>query len=233
MIIAGKDMKKETGKYRFGNADEFIRVVEDRIPPEVFLEFHRYLEENHGAINSKNIVDIRNKLVQLSQEGTIESYRKIEEMIKNHSLSSADKDFAIVALAFCRFSIENELLDIPTDMISGGLGGMSNKIRYYVALTGKDGLSENNYKDIESVFNEVLSECDSVLEQLERHDFYVSLLILGSIDYAVGNILDTALGRCGFLEKDYYLTNVEIPNDERIRDWLDGKLDESEQEYIT
>jgi hypothetical protein len=52
-------------------------------------------------------------------------------------------------------------------------------------------------------------------------------LILGSIDYAIGDLLNEAIAECGFLAKDYYLTNVEIPTDERIRDWLDGKLDES------
>ena len=66
-----------------------------------------------------------------------------------------------------------------------------------------------------------------MLEELKYHDYYVSLLILGSIDYAIGDLLSTAIAECGFLEKEYYLTNVEIPSDERIRDWLDGKLDES------
>jgi hypothetical protein len=228
MIIKGKVMKNGSGKNRVSNGDDYIRIVEDRIPPEVFLEFYRYLEENHETINPKLIVGIRGKLATLAQTGSIESYREIEDMIEHHSLSSGDKDFAIVALNFCRFSIENDLLDIPTDMISGGLGGMNNRIRYYVALTGKDGLSETNYKEIERIFTDVLRESDSELEHLIHHDFYVSLLILGSINYAIGNILDTAIGRCGFLEKDYYLTNVEIPTDERIRDWLDGKLDDSE-----
>jgi len=88
-------------------------------------------------------------------------------------------------------------------------------------------------KDIESVFKDVLHESDSVLEIVNHHDFYASLLILGSVEYAIGNILETAIGRCGFLEKDYYVTNVEIPTDERIRDWLDGKLDDSEWAYKT
>jgi hypothetical protein len=220
-------MKKRSGLNQPGHLDENLRIVEDRIHPEVFQEFYQYLDETRESINPEIIVDIKRKLAVLAQTGTIESYRKIEKMIEHHSLSSGDHDFAITALNFCRFRIENDLLDIPTDMISGGLGGISNKIRYYVALTGKEGLSETQYEEIENVFNEILNECDSMLEKVERHDFYVSLLILGSINYAIGNVLDTALARCGFLAKDYYLTNVEIPSDERIRDWLDGKLDES------
>jgi len=226
-------MKKRSNNNRTNSGDENIRVVEDRIHPDVFLEFHRYLEMSIEDINPENIKGIKRKLAALAKTGTIESYREIEKIIEDRSLSDLEKDFAIVALNFCRFSIENDLLDISTDMISGGLGGLSNKIRFYVAITGKEGISENQYKEIEKVFNDVLGECDSILEQVQFHDFYVSLLILGSIEYAIGNILDTAIGRCGFLEKDYYATNVEIPADERIRDWLDGKLDDSEWAYKT
>ena len=158
-------MKKGSNNNRTNSGDENMRVVEDRIHPDVFLEFHRYLEMSIEDINPENIKGIKRKLAALAKTGTIESYREIEKMIEDRSLSDLENDFAIVALNFCRFSIENDLLDISMDMISGGLGGMSNKIRYYVALTGKEGLSENNYKDIESVFKDVLSESDSVLEQ--------------------------------------------------------------------
>jgi hypothetical protein len=226
-------MKRRSRNNQSGFGDENIRIVEDRIHPEVFLEFHRYLEMSIEDINLGNIKGIKRKLAALAKTGAIESYREIEKIIEDRYLSDGEHDFAIVALNFCRFGIENDLLDIPTDMISGGLGGMSNKIRYYVALTGKEGLSENQYKEIEKIFNDVLVGCDSILEQVQFHGFYVSLLILGSFDYAIGNILDTAIARCGILEKDYYLTNVEIPTDERIRDWLDGKLDDSEWTYKT
>jgi hypothetical protein len=226
-------MKKGSNKNRTNSGDENIRIVEDRIHPDVFLEFHRYLEMSIEDINPENIKGIKRKLAALAKTGTIESYREIEKIIEDRSLSDLEHDFAIVALNFCRFSIENDLLDISMDMISGGLGGLSNKIRFYVAITGKEGISQSQCDHIEKVFNEVLAECDSILEQVQFHDFYVSLLILGSVDYAIGNILDTAISRCGFLEKDYYATNVEIPTDERIRDWLDGKLDDSEWSYKT
>jgi hypothetical protein len=220
-------MKRPSHKDKLGYGNENIRVIEDRIHPEVYSEFYRYLEEDTENIDSDNTDDIKRELVLLARSGTIESYRKIEKMVEDHTFSEKDCEFATIALNFCRFRIENDLLDIPTDMISGGLGGISNKIRYYVALTGKEDLSEDNYKRIENIFNDVLSEYDSVLEQVKYHDFYISLLILGSIYHAIGDLLDTAIARCGFLAKDYYLTNVEIPTDERIRDWLDGKLDET------
>jgi hypothetical protein len=220
-------MKKRSNNNLTNSGDENIRVVEDRIHPDVFLEFHRYLEMSIEDINPENIKGIKRKLAALAKTGTIESYREIEKIIEDRSLSDLEHDFAIVALNFCRFSIENDLLDISMDMISGGLGRLSNKIRFYVAITGKEGITPAQCEHIENVFNEVLGECDSILEQVQFHDFYVSLLILGSIEYAIGDLLDRAISGCGFLSEDYYLTNVEIPTDDRIRDWLDGKLDES------
>ena len=71
-----------------------------------------------------------------------------------------------------------------------------------------------------------MKERDSVLKKTEMHDFYVSLLILVSFNYAYGEIIESGISLCDFLQTDYYTTNVEIPTDERIRDWLDGKLEQ-------
>jgi len=71
-----------------------------------------------------------------------------------------------------------------------------------------------------------MGECDSLLEEVKYHDFYVSLLILGSINYAIGDLLYRAIDGCGFLLKDYYLTNLEIPYEDRIRlvRWQAGRI---------
>ena len=111
-------------------------------------------------------------------------------------------------------------------MVSGGLGGTANKIRYYMVLTGRDGITSDQLIEVEAVFKRAADDRDSIIEEVKHHGFYVSLSILGSLDYAIGDLLTTAISECKFLEKDYFLTNVEIPTDELIHDWLDGKLDE-------
>ena len=204
-----------------------VRVMEDRINPEIFQEFHDLLEEIADELNFESSDDIRKELVVMARSGTVESYRQIEKITKDTSLSAKEHDFAIVALNFCIFKIENYLLGLKADMVSGGLGGKDNRLRYYVAFTGKEGLMENACKEIEKVFGGILCKYDSILEEVNYHGYYVSLLILGSIDHAIGVVLDEAISGCGILSSEYYLTNVEIPSDERIRDWLDGKLDES------
>jgi len=205
---------------------ENIRNVEEKIPPLVFSEFFQYLEDEDALAGQ--VSDLKRELITMALDGSIESYRKIEKMVKEVNLTGDSKDFAVVALNYCRFKIENELLDDPMDMVSGGLGGTANKMRYYLALSGKDGITREQFEHLERVFREVTEDRDSVLEEVKLHDFYVSLLILGSFDYAVGDVVNAGLRGCDFLQNDYYLTNVEIPTDERIRDWLDGKLDDDE-----
>jgi len=111
-------------------------------------------------------------------------------------------------------------------MISGGLGGSNNRIRFFLVVVGKNGIIMDQFEYIKRVFDKVTKERDSILEEIKMHDFYVSLIILGSFNYAYGEIIESGICLCDFLQTDYYATNVEIPTDERIRDWLDGKLDQ-------
>jgi hypothetical protein len=204
-------------------ADE-IRIIEEGIHPEIFSEFFHYLEdENALAVIGS---DPKAEYVRLAKDGSIESLRRIERMIKQGNLYGNARDFALTALNYCRFKIENDLLDIPMDMVSGGLGGVENKMRIFVALAGKDKITEGCFELTKIAFKKAADERDSLLEDAKFHSFYISLIILGSFDYAIGDIIEAGIRECEFLQSDYYATNVEIPSDDRIRDWLDGKLDD-------
>jgi hypothetical protein len=89
------------------------------------------------------------------------------------------------------------------------------------------------FEFIKEAFEESVKVRDSVLEEATNHGFYVSLIILLSFDYAYGDLIEAGIRKCEFLQKDYYATNIEIPNDARIRDWLDGKLNDDEFNFKT
>jgi len=205
---------------------EGIRIVEEGISPEIFSEFFHYLEDENAIAGLGS--DPKAELVKLAKSGTIESLREIERMIEQGDFDGKEKDFAIAALNYCRFKIENGLLDIPTDMISGGLGGVENKMRIFVAVAGKGEITEKCFELTRTAFKKSAEEHDSLLEEAKFHGFYISLIILCSFDHAIGHIIDDGIRQCKFLQSDYYATNVEIPTDDRIRDWLDGKLDDDE-----
>jgi hypothetical protein len=211
------------------SAESTMRIMEERIRPEVFQEFYDLLES--GGNESLDCKGTNSKLIGLAKSGSIESLRELEKIISSGKLKGKESDFAKIALNICRFKIENELLDVEMDLVSGGLGGTENRIRYFVALTCDEGLPADHVQDMEKVFRKVLKKNDSVLEELRDHTFYLSVLILGSINYAIGNILDEFFLECPYLSNEYYMTNCEIPTDDRIRDWLDGKLDD-ESQYI-
>jgi hypothetical protein len=204
-----------------------IRIVEEKISQEVFTEFFRFLEESSDELKSVSGYTFKSEVAELAKTGGIESFRMIERILNSEEITASQKEFGIAALNYCRFRIENELLDIPVDMISGGLGGTANRIRYYIALTGKDGITSDQLHKVEAEFKRSADVRDSVIEEVVHHGFYISLLILGSFDYAIGDLLTSVIGECDFLQSDYFLTNVEIPNDSKIQEWLDGKLDES------
>jgi acylphosphatase len=206
--------------------DGEIRIIEEGIRPDIFSEFFNYLEDESSLVKIES--DPRIEYVRLAKDGSIESFRKIERSIELGNLSGEIRDFALAALNYCRFKIENDLLDVSMDMISGGLGGTDNKMRIYVAVAGKEEITEGMFKFIKEAFEKSVKVRDSVLEEATNHGFYVSLVILLSFDYAYGDLIEAGISHCEFLQNDYYATNVEIPDDSRIRDWLDGKLDNDE-----
>ena len=218
------DMKKSTSV----KPEDNLRIVEEKIHPEIFSEFFNILEK--GEEESQGASKDKMGLIKLAKEGSVGSYRAIEKILKEGKLTDELRDFALVALHYCRFKVENELLDIETDMISGGLGGAGNRLRVYVALAGKDNkdITQEQFLYIKDTFRKVAEERDSVLEEAAHHGFYISLLLLLSVDCALADILDRGIGHCDFLQSDYYATNVEIPDDSRIRYWLDSNLDDDE-----
>lgn len=203
------------------DSDNF-RIVKEKIHPDVFSEFIDYEKNlaNKSSIDPESIQ--KKEFTELAADGSIEAFRQIERILSESEFSKEVRQFGLVALNFCRFKIENDLLDEPVDMISGGLGGTENKMRYFLALIGRTAITSFQFDFIKDAFDKVTKDRDSILEEAQNLDKYVTLLILGSYDYAIGEIVDTGIDECEFLEKEYYLTNVEIPTSEQILKWMNN-----------
>jgi hypothetical protein len=200
-------------------SDNF-RIVKEKIHPDVFSEFIDYEKNlaNKSSIDPESIQ--KKEFTELAADGSIEAFRQIERILSESELSKEVRQFGLVALNFCRFKIENDLLDEPVDMISGGLGGTENKMRYFLALVGHTAITPFQFDFLKDAFDKVTKDRDSILEEAQNFNKYVTLLILGSYDYAIGEIIDAGIDECEFLEKEYYLTNVEIPTSEQILKWM-------------
>ena len=203
------------------DSDNF-RIVKEKIHPDVFSEFIDYEKNlaNKSSIDPESIQ--KKEFTELAADGSIEAFRQIERILSESEFSKEVRQFGLVALNFCRFKIENDLLDEPVDMISGGLGGTENKMRYFLALIGRTAITSFQFDFLKDAFDKITKDRDSILEETQNFDKYVTLLILGSYDYAIGEIVDTGIDECEFLEKEYYLTNVEIPTSEQILKWMNN-----------
>jgi hypothetical protein len=112
-------MKDSIGYGNENLGDSTTRVIGEKIKPEVFQEFYDILELSDGIVAPEDCTDILTRLVALAKSGTIEAFREVEMMIGSGKLEASEVDFAFVALNYCRFRLENDLLDIETEMISG------------------------------------------------------------------------------------------------------------------
>ena len=139
-------MKSKLNGKDLNEKDDEIRIIEERIRPEIFSEFFHYLEDENALSGIGS--DPKSEYVRLAKDGSIESFRRIERMIEQGNLYGDARDFALTALNYCRFKIENDLLDIPVDMISGGLGGTANKMRIYVAVAGREDITDADFGSI-------------------------------------------------------------------------------------
>ena len=203
-----------------GSTPDRLRNVEERIHPDVFLEFIDYEQNLNNQLSVDSESKQKREFAELAVNGSIDSFRKIEKILSDADLSKGIRDFGIVALNFCRFKIENDLLDESVDMISSGLGGTENKMRCFLALEGKNEITNAQFAYLKQSFDKITRERDSILEEAINFDKYVTLLILGSFDYAIGEIIDAGIASCEFLKTEYYLTNVEIPTADQILSWM-------------
>jgi len=132
--------------------DKF-RIVSEKIHPDVFSEFIDCYKDFNNQLSVDSISMQKREFTELALNGSIDSFRQIERILSNGNLLEEERDFGIVALNFCRFKIENDLLDEPIGLISGGLGGTENRMRYFLALEGKSEITKIQFDYLKEAFN--------------------------------------------------------------------------------
>ncbi len=158
----------------------------------------------------------------LAHLGTIIAFRQIEKYSKN-----PDKDlqqWALVALHECKMFLENSLLEENIGVISTGLGGLDNRLRYFfIVLPSMDRPFTKTQKDIiRDEFLSVSKQVNSIIETFDFSDSFVGLTVLVPLDVAVGTVIETGIKKCNelgdFVFEYYYVTNQNIPDISEIID---------------
>ncbi|HUU26232.1 MAG TPA: hypothetical protein VM123_00335 [archaeon] len=194
------------------------------------LDFDKYSEEDISArsqsLPSKNTPheDKKEILAILAHRGTVESYRTIERFLKTGEQEL--EGWSTLALQECRMFLENSLLDRSDGMLMTGLGGENNRPRYFLIIRSRSDAAFTSAQKatVERVFSSICDRFDSILEEIQFHLNYATMKVLIPLDVAVGEVIEKGIGESnkfgGFLDPYYFVTNVKIPKETEILEYL-------------
>jgi hypothetical protein len=223
----------------FDNIPERLAVAADGVDSSVLQEYLEYTEGlNFGQYSEEDISarshslfspetaleDKKETLAVLAHRGTLEAYRTIEKFLE--IAEQALKDWGILALQECRMSLEISLSDRNVGILMTGLGGENDRLRYCLVVRSRSEavLTHAQKETVERSFSHICSKFDSILEETQSHQYYLTMKVLIPMDVAAAEIIEGGIAECNrygdFLDENYYVTNVMIPTEAEIRHYL-------------
>lgn len=213
-------------------SSESMRILEDSINIDVQMEYYKMVSKARGSeeptnsnpydlLNNKLTPDeAKEYLIRLSGTDDVENYRLIEQYV---SIASPElKDWALMALNESRFHMVSSLSDENGVFISTGLGGKSNKLRYFIVFVpNNDGLIAEQKKLVVDEVNFIFPRYDSEIEKTEILDDFICITTLIPVNVAVNVPIKTVIEECltlgCSLSDGYIVTNVKELSLEEIR----------------
>ncbi len=212
-------------------------VVKDGIANEVINEFYAILETIEQDLNindlkikcnniSNNKLPYKNDkitLAKLACTGEIWAFRLIEKCIE--SLEGKDKEWAVISLYECKRRIEDELYGEMHGIITSGLGGKRDLLRYVTVIKKKYD-DTKTYDKIVEVWNSIAKKLKSEVEEVRVEEKYIWIKILVKMDVAVGYFIEEGIKEINkemdVLEESYLVTNVKIPTRSEIEEYINS-----------
>lgn len=160
-------------------------------------------------------------LTRLANIATIESFRTLEKYarVANNDMH----DWALLAMQENKLILESNLLDENKILISTGLGGRGMKLRYFTALTTRNGLKFTPFEKrlINSELRYHLNQCHAETESV-RFDLELCRIVsVIPLNVSIHNLFDRFISECNlfgdFITPDYLITNVRILTVRQIR----------------
>ncbi len=166
-------------------------------------------------------------LAKLASIEEVNAFRIIEQFYAD----APDSMVEWTALAYqeSKMLIESRILDQNQVLISTGLGGKGEKLRYFVVLLGRSDRNLTNIqkKVIESEFDYILKKHDSEIEDVSFSESMASIKAVIPMKEPVKAVFEEALAECNnygdFLEDNFIITNVKELSFNEIKDFLKNK----------
>ena len=189
-------------------------------------EIDKEIEE---LVDSKTEIQrIKEIIVILGNIGTIKTFRVLEEF--HEHTNNELKAFTLLAIQENIMFLENEIGDESTGIISSGLGGKGDKLRYYFVVISQTvkSFTEQQKRLIEIEYETICKKHNTVIEKIDFKFDYAELTILMPLDVALDTIVTGGIKSCNefgnFIVEFYYATNMEIPTIEELQKIINKEL---------
>jgi hypothetical protein len=213
-------------------------IIEDQIPIDEQIAYFELSKKYKNNVNEEEVFDnadilflpetsVHDKKDILTRLASIEkpkAYRIIEKYL-NHSEKEI-RGWAKLALLENRMSLESSLLEQNQILISTGLGGKNDKLRYFLVVFFKDKLTfnETHKKVVSNEFELIMNKFNSEIEEFFFQQTYVTITTLIPLDVPLKNMFSKAIHECNqfgnFLEDNFIITNVKKLSDAEINNFI-------------
>ncbi len=219
--------------------DNNVSIISSNIPVEVQMAYYKFIEKYAAKFDKEILrkkapmlfspdVDLEEKkklLVGLAFFDEVDFFRTIEKYNKNPDIEI--QHWSAMAYNHAKVNLENSFLDDKKILISTGLGGKGNKLRYFVVLMPDDRtkpLTEIQKKVIRNEIDIVFKENNVELESLAFNKNYLTLKMLLLLSIPVQSVFLQIISNCNelgrFMSEHFIVTNVKELKAEEIIDIL-------------
>ncbi len=208
---------------------ENIRIIETSVDAEIQIEFFETLqkagEEKElpepqtllNELHDKDLSILQKKeiLAKLTTYGEVETYRMIEEYLKNPEPEL--KTWAYLSYQQARMFMESNLMEESKIYIASGLGGKDHRLRYIFACSAKENTITDAQKNIiKGEIEYFLKKNDGYLEELIFENNYVICTTIIALYVNLVELLQeivTEINQYGsFLRENVFITNEKRVN---------------------
>lgn len=224
------------------NNPNSFQIVEEQVDIDLQFKYFNLSKKERSSSTSEEVLSVshllfepdtstevaKRILVQLAALDSVGALRTIERYCQ--TATGEMYSWAYLAQKESRLVLESSLLNEKQILISTGLGGKGNLLRYFIVLIAREGneFSESQKKVIRNEFEFVLGKNESVLEEIKFESKYSQITSLIPLNVSIKNTLRAAVEECntfgGFLEHNFLVTNVKILNLEEIEQILNDSI---------
>ena len=216
----------------FNQMPKNVRIIPFRVSPQLMMEFQQQIQEMNGRPILEDLLEqdfmeiadektFKDTLVQAAFIGSVEGFRKLEALEAVIEDGASRKDWARLATLYARMIMEQDLLDDPISFIVSGLGGEDNRIRYCFVLLSDQLITESLARLVASEYEELAPFYDMTWEDsLYFTDRYIRFTMLVPYQNSPSEMIQAGLDKLTFLDKEYMESNMVIPEEEEVDQWL-------------